>query len=199
VHDASYTTYYRMVEWIWAAVGAVWLVAALQSKKTARREALSSRLLHTAVMAAAFVLVFPSLASSIRLPMGPLARRFAPEGPAAGWAGVALAFAGCAFAIWARLLLGRNWSAGVTVKQNHELIRKGPYAMVRHPIYSGFLLGLLGAALAVGEWRGLAGLALAFVGWGMKLRQEEAFMAAQFGGAYAAYRRQVKALIPFLL
>jgi protein-S-isoprenylcysteine O-methyltransferase Ste14 len=59
----------------------------------------------------------------------------------------------------------------VTVKQDHQLIRRGPYTIVRHPIYSGFLLGMLGTALALGQWRGIAGLALAFIGWHMKSRQ----------------------------
>jgi protein-S-isoprenylcysteine O-methyltransferase Ste14 len=188
---------YRFIEWIWAGVGAVWLVTALASKKTARRQATGSRLLHIAIMTAALVLLFPSLLGG--LPMGPLARRFVPDSPTIAGAGLVLTAAGCAFAIWARLLLGGNWSSGVTVKQDHQLIRKGPYNIVRHPIYSGFLLGLAGTALALGEWRGLAGLALAGIGWGTKLRMEEEFMLAQFGAAYSGYRREVRALIPFIL
>jgi protein-S-isoprenylcysteine O-methyltransferase len=113
------------------------------------------------------------------------------------WTGLALTAAGCAFAIWARLLLGGNWSSSVTVKQDH--IRRGPYAIVRHPIYSGFLLGLLGTALALGELRGIAGLALASIGWHMKSRREEAFMTAEFGAEYTRYQCEVKALIPFVL
>jgi len=190
---------YHYIEWIWAGVGVVWLLAALGSKKTARRQEASSRLLHIAIMTAALVLLFPSLLFGVRLPVGPLARRFVPDSPAIAWAGLALTAAGCAFAIWARLLLGGNWSGSVTLKRDHRLIRRGPYTIVRHPIYSGFLLGLLGTALALGEWRGIAGLALAFIGWGTKLRMEEAFMVAQFGAEYSAYQRKVKALIPFVL
>jgi protein-S-isoprenylcysteine O-methyltransferase len=190
---------YDYIEWIWSAVGVVWLIAALASKRTARREAAGSRLLHMAILAAAMVLLFPSLPFSARLPMGPLAWRFVPDSPVIAWTGVALTVAGCAFAIWARVLLGANWSSSVTVKHHHELIRGGPYAIVRHPIYSGFLLGLLGAALALGELRGIAGLALAFIGWFTKSRKEEAFMAAQFGAVYTRYRREVKALVPFVL
>jgi protein-S-isoprenylcysteine O-methyltransferase Ste14 len=95
-------------------------------------------------------------------------------------------------------MLGSNWSGTVTVKQNHELIRSGPYAIVRHPIYSGFLLGLLGTALSVGEARGLIALALAFVGWFVKARVEEQFMVEQFNGDYVRYIRDVKRLIPFV-
>jgi protein-S-isoprenylcysteine O-methyltransferase Ste14 len=189
----------RYIEWIWAAVGALWLIAALTSKKTTRRQAASFLLLHIAIMTAALVLLFPSLLFGARLPVGPLARRFVPDSPAIAWTGLALTAAGCAFAIWARLLLGGNWSGSVSVKRDHQLIRRGPYTIVRHPIYSGFLLGLLGTALALGEWRGIAGLALACIGWGTKLRMEEAFMVAQFGAEYTGYQGQVKALIPFIL
>jgi len=189
----------RCIDWTWSAVGVVWLVSALTVKKAARREAAGSRLLQIAIMAAVFVLLFPSLLRRYELPLGPLSSRFVPESPAIAWTGLALTIAGCAFAIWARLLLGGNWSGSVTVKQDHRLIRRGPYAIVRHPIYSGFLLGMLGTALALGQWRGIAGLALAFIGWHMKSRKEEAFIVAQFGEAYTAYRHEVKAFIPFVL
>jgi protein-S-isoprenylcysteine O-methyltransferase len=185
--------------WSWCAVGIVWLIAALATKRTARHEAVGSRVLHIVIMAAAIVLFVSSLPFGARLPMGPLAWRFVPDSPAIAWTGLALTVAGCAFAIWARLLLGGNWSSSVTVKQDHQLIRRGPYTIVRHPIYSGFLLGMLGTALALGQWRGIAGLALAGIGWRMKSRVEEAFMVGQFGAAYIEYQRQVKALIPFVL
>jgi len=185
---------FSYIEGIWIAVGVVWLIAAVASKPTARREPVGSRLVHIAIMAAAFALFFGA-----RLRVGPLAWRFVPESPAVAWTALALTAAGCGFSIWARLLLGGNWSATVTLKRDHRLIRKGPYTIVRHPIYSGFLLGLLGSALALGELRGIAGLALAFIGWHMKSRVEEAFLAAQFGAEYTAYEREVKALVPFVL
>ncbi|HUE23459.1 MAG TPA: isoprenylcysteine carboxylmethyltransferase family protein [Bryobacteraceae bacterium] len=190
---------YDYMAWSWCAVGIVWLIAALATKRTARHEAVGSRVLHIVIMAAAIVLFVSSLPFGARLPMGPLAWRFVPDSPAIAWTGLALTVAGCAFAIWARLLLGGNWSSSVTVKQDHQLIRRGPYTIVRHPIYSGFLLGMLGTALALGQWRGIAGLALAGIGWRMKSRVEEAFMVGQFGAAYIEYQRQVKALIPFVL
>jgi len=185
---------YRCIEYSWAAVGVVWLVSALASKRTARSETAGSRLWHIATMTAAFGLFF-----STGLPLGPLGWRIVPDSPAFVWVGLALTVAGCAFAIWVRLLLGSNWSASVTVKQDHRLIRRGPYTIVRHPIYTGFLLGLLGTALAIGEWRGIAGLVLAFAGWRKKSRLEETLMLAQFGTEYIAYERDVKARIPFVL
>lgn len=186
--------FYRYIPGIWIAVGVVWLFAAPASKQTARSESMTSRLVQLAIMAAAFALPF-----SARLRVGALAWRLVPESPPIAWTGLVLTAAGCAFSVWARVLLGGNWSATVTVKRDHRLIRKGPYRIVRHPIYSGFLLGLLGTALALGELRGFLALALAYVGWRMKSRLEEAFMVAQFGAAYTAYQREVKALIPFVL
>ena len=96
---------------------------------------------------------------------------------------------------------GATLAAGavVSVKQDHQLIRQGPYAIVRHPIYAGFLLGLCGTVLAVGQLRGIVGLALASIAWHMKSRKEDAFLAEQFGAQYLDYRRGVKALIPFVL
>lgn len=185
---------YRYIEWIWAAVGIFWVLAAMGSKRTMRREGAATRLLHVAILTVAFALLFWP-----RLGIGPLAWRILPRSQGWVWAGLALTVAGCAFAIRARLLLGGNWSGSVAVKHDHQLMRRGPYAVVRHPIYSGFLLGLAGVAVAAGELRGFLGWALMFVGWGLKARMEEAFMTEQFGAGYLEYAREVKALIPFVL
>jgi protein-S-isoprenylcysteine O-methyltransferase Ste14 len=180
---------------VWIAVGLVWLVMAVAGgKRTSRKQSAASRTLHLAAMVVAFGLIF-----SARFRPGPLGWRWAPESAALEWAGLALTVAGCAMAVWARLILGTNWSGTVTVKQGHELIRRGPYQIVRHPIYSGGLLALLGTALACGEIGALAGVALAFIGWRAKARAEEAFMTQEFGDEYVRYRREVKALIPFVL
>jgi protein-S-isoprenylcysteine O-methyltransferase Ste14 len=178
----------------WIAAGIVWLAGAVRTKRTAQAQTSGSRLLHLSVGAAALVLLFNSHAG-----IGPLASRFVPDSAAIAYTGLALTVAGIGFAIWARAFLGRNWSAKVTIKQDHQLMLSGPYAVVRHPIYSGFLLALLGSALALGEVRGLLAVALAFVTWWFKSRLEENFMQQRFGGEYAAYKRRVKALIPFVI
>ncbi|HTQ56741.1 MAG TPA: isoprenylcysteine carboxylmethyltransferase family protein [Bryobacteraceae bacterium] len=182
------------IQGLWIAVGIVWLAAALGAKQATRTQPVATRAAHLALMITAFSLLFYR-----RLEFGVLAWRVVPAEPALAWVGVVLTAAGCAIAIWARVLLGGNWSATVTVKQDHRLVRRGPYAVVRHPIYSGGLLGLLGTALALGELRGFLGLALAFAGWWNKSRIEERFMTEQFGNAYIEYEREVKALIPFVL
>ena len=178
----------------WIVVGIVWLASASRTKRTTRAQTPGSRLVQLSLGATAFVLMFNSYAA-----IGPLAWRFVPDAAAIAYTGLALTLAGTGFAIWARAFLGRNWSAIVTIKENHQMIQSGPYAVVRHPIYSGFLLALLGTALALGEVRGLMAFALAFVGWWFKSRLEEKFMEQKFGAEYAAYKQRVKALIPFIL
>ena len=84
----------------------------------------------------------------------------------------------------------------ITVQENHKLIRQGPYAIVRHPIYSGFMLATLGTALILGEIGGLISVALIVIAWGYKAHLEESFMTEQFGSEYEDYRHNVKGLIP---
>jgi protein-S-isoprenylcysteine O-methyltransferase Ste14 len=120
-----------------------------------------------------------------------------PPSFAAYWIGVALVIAGLAFAIWARVHLGGNWSGTVTIKQGHELIRSGPYAYVRHPIYTGLITALLGTTLASGTVHAAIGLAIIAVSFVHKSRIEEGFMRETFPGAYQRYSAEVPALIPF--
>ena len=114
------------------------------------------------------------------------------------WLGAVLTAAGLLFTVWARRHIGRNWSAIVTIKEGHEFIASGPYAIVRHPIYTGLLLAFTGSALALGESRGV--LAVAIVAWSLwrKLRLEERWMQQHFGEAYQEYCRRVAALLPFV-
>ena len=93
----------------------------------------------------------------------------------------------------------KNWSQAVTVKEGHELITSGPYALVRHPIYTGLLLAFVGCAVARDEWRGLLAVALVFVALWRKLRLDEQWMRAQFGESYEAYSRRVAALVPHVI
>jgi protein-S-isoprenylcysteine O-methyltransferase Ste14 len=95
--------------------------------------------------------------------------------------------------------LGGNWSATVTVKESHALVRTGPYRFVRHPIYTGLLVALIGAAVARGDVQGFVADAIAFAAFWRKLRIEERWMQETFGDAYARYRVEVAALIPFVL
>lgn len=178
---------------MWLAWIAYWAFAARAVKRTQRIEDARSRLSHRVpLFAGAVIMTIPNL-------LGPrLEGLFVARTPAWQWLAVGLVALGLAFSVLARAWLGRNWSSMVTVKQDHELIRSGPYALVRHPIYTGLLLALIGSALMLGNWRALAGCALIVGALLRKLRIEERFMAEQFGEAYARYRAQVPTLIPFL-
>jgi protein-S-isoprenylcysteine O-methyltransferase len=122
-----------------------------------------------------------------------------PQNDMTGAIGCILCASGIAFAIWARYMLGENWSGNVTLKKGHELIRSGPYSIVRHPIYTGALIGLLGSACVTGELKGFISIVVCFIGFWHKLRMEEDFMMEEFPDQYPAYRASVKMLIPFIL
>jgi protein-S-isoprenylcysteine O-methyltransferase Ste14 len=110
-----------------------------------------------------------------------------------------IVLAGAAFTVWARITLGRNWSVEVTFKQDHELIESGPYALARHPIYTGLIAMVLGTAIAYGRPLGfglLVGLC-ASLWW--KARLEEQIMSKHFPDAYAEYKTRVRAIVPFVL
>jgi protein-S-isoprenylcysteine O-methyltransferase len=111
-------------------------------------------------------------------------------------AGFVITVAGIGFAIWARFALKGNWSSAVTVKQDHELIQNGPYAILRHPIYAGFSLAALGTAITIGEVRGFIAVVLSVFAWRLKWGAEEAYMSEQFGAQYTGYKRRVKAIVP---
>ena len=178
---------------LWAAWAFYWWWTAVDVKETARREPFFSRVLHLGPM-----LVAAAILWSPRLNMLGLDARFMPWAPWEFWVGVIVTLAGLAFAVWARRHIGRNWSAIVTLKQDHELVTSGPYALVRHPIYTGLLLGFLGSAIALGQWRGLLAVAIVYLSLLRKYRLEERWMHERFGVAYDAYRARVKALVPFL-
>jgi protein-S-isoprenylcysteine O-methyltransferase Ste14 len=179
---------------LWLAWFAYWMVAARNVKATRRRESIATFLLNRVfVIIGALLLILP------HPPLRWLGERFIAPGLVGYGLGLAVIAAGLGFAVWARVYLGRNWSGTVTIKQDHELVRNGPYAIVRHPIYSGILLALLGTAIAVGEWRGLLAFAAIAAGFLIKMRAEERFMSEVFGEQYARYRREVPALIPFVV
>lgn len=183
----------HIIDYAWIGIAILWLITSVTAKRSVRSQSLASRLFELCLTIAAFFLIFnPSLA------IGPLAWRVVPKSPVSSGLGAVLTVAGILFAVWARFILGRNWSANVTVKQDHQLIRTGPYALVRHPIYSGLSLALLGTAIAFGQLRDVIALILAVTAWRLKSLVEERFMMEQFGTEYVDYKRRVKALVPFV-
>ena len=123
--------------------------------------------------------------------------RFAPDTIAVAVAGIVLTAAGVALAMWARLVLGENWRAAVSsIRKNQELIRMGPYRIMRHPIYTGMLLGLLGTAVVVGEVRSLLALVILGLGFYLKARKEEVFLLREFGAGFEAHAKHTGMFLP---
>jgi protein-S-isoprenylcysteine O-methyltransferase Ste14 len=184
----------EVVTFPWLALGIFWVITAVSAKRPVRMQSAASRIYHVLLMLAVFALLFRHDAR-----IGRLGLRVISASPKVAYAGLALTIAGAAFAIWARATLGANWSATVTVKQNHSLVQRGPYRLVRHPIYAGCLIAMLGTAIVYGEAGCFVAVVLAFVGWWLKARVEEDFMVQQFGDQYLRYQSSVKQLIPFVL
>ncbi|HWW33554.1 MAG TPA: isoprenylcysteine carboxylmethyltransferase family protein [Steroidobacteraceae bacterium] len=183
----------RLISWVWSAWALYWLVAAYGNKATRRREPFASRLIYMLALVAGSVLI-----AWDRWPWGrALDEFFWPRSALSYLVGLAVLIVGLAFSVWARVHLGRNWSGTVTVKEDHELIRTGPYRYVRHPIYTGILTGAMGTAICSGTLRAALGLAIVAAAFIVKLRAEERFMRETFPGQYEKYSEEVPALVPF--
>jgi len=176
---------------LWLGWALYWWLLSRNVKRETQREPVASRLAHMLPLILAAVLLW-----SDRMPVWILGDRFLPRAEWPFVLGALLTAAGLLFSVWARVHIGRNWSGIVTIKEDHELVTSGPYAIVRHPIYTGLLLGFIGSALARGEWRGVLAVAIVLVALWRKLRVEERFMQQQFGDAYRQYASRVPALVP---
>jgi protein-S-isoprenylcysteine O-methyltransferase Ste14 len=184
-------TLWQLVMWPWYAVGIFWAIGALKVKDTKTSQPFAGRISYMIVIGCSFALLF-----SDRTRIGHLGERFLAQDVWITRAGVILSFAGAAIAIWARAILGQNWSARVSLKVDHQLIRSGLYAYVRHPIYSGFLLMVIGTATVQGEFRGLLAIPVAAIGLTLKAKQEEALLRNEFGEPYMQYCRESGFLLP---
>jgi protein-S-isoprenylcysteine O-methyltransferase Ste14 len=179
---------------MWLGYLAYWQVMSKDVKVTEREEPALSRLVRLVLIVCAV-----GLLSLPRVPFPLLNERFLPAGAWCFRSGAAVTAGGLLFSVWARRHLGKNWSQAVTVKEDHELITSGPYALVRHPIYTGLLMALVGSAIARGEWRGLVAVAFVLTVLWRKLRLEERWMRSQFGDSYEAYVRRVRRLVPYIV
>jgi protein-S-isoprenylcysteine O-methyltransferase Ste14 len=177
----------------WTVFWVLWILPAVFGKRTVRRQATGSRILQLIMLLVAYVLIVNG-----ELGWNWLNLRLVPDGRASTAVGYGLLMAGMLFAGWARLFLGGNWSSNVVLKEDHTLVRSGPYRIVRHPIYTGLLVALLGTAIALGELRCFLGVLLAAIAWKIKSMSEESLMVQQFGDQYTRYREQVKGLVPYL-
>ena len=189
IHDAPIRI---LIPAMWLAWAALWTIAAFTTKATRWRESIASRARHDIPFLICIVLLtVPDAQPAI------LRARFVPMGSLLPLLGLILVAAGLGLAVWARWHLGRNWSSTVTLKEGHTLVQSGPYRKIRHPIYTGLLLALVGTAAATGEWRGVLAVACAFIGVRWKIRVEEDRMRRTFP-QYEQYRKATSALLPLL-
>lgn len=190
----AYSLAADIINGCWLVFVATWVIASVSTKRTVYRETSTQRLRYWVLLVIAYLLLFYGR----RLPY-PLNLNVVPHLAAMAWTAAVLCAIGLAFAIWARITLGSNWSGVVTLKEGHELVERGPYRFVRHPIYTGILTMFFATALAQGHLSGFAGTLLIFASFWIKLRDEEQLMVRQFTERYAAYQQRVKRIIPFVL
>jgi protein-S-isoprenylcysteine O-methyltransferase Ste14 len=176
---------------LWVGWVLYWFVSAWGVRRNERGESTGQRVLTAAILGVGGFLIFARSSG-----FGVLDRRFLPDQPIIKAGAMVLIVTGLGISVWARRHIGQFWSARVMLKKDHQLIQTGPYARVRHPIYSGLLLALTGTALFVGEWRALMGVLVIFLAHGWKARREEILLALQFGASYDEYRERTGSLLP---
>ena len=181
----------------WAAFLLVWGVTALFVKRDVRGGGYAAAWLR-----------FWVLRLAVAVPIVLLARRAGSSGavffrgiftppPTVGWAAAAFTAIGIGFAVWARVYLGRNWSPRPAVKEHHELVTTGPYAFVRHPIYTGIMLATLGTAL-LGTIFGIVMFIVISIIFALRIGKEEKLMLELFPRQYPEYQKHTKRLVPFV-
>ncbi len=177
--------------YLWMVFFVAWMLAAFRTKRAAQRADWRRRLAYGIPVVVGFALMFDD-----RRNLGWLDDRILPKTQELAVAAIALTLTGMGFAVWARVHLGRNWSSAPMIKEQHQLIRSGPYRLVRHPIYTGLLIALAGTFLANGRVRGALSVVVVGLAFDIKRRIEEEFMVQTFGEQYEDYRRTTGALFP---
>ena len=194
----------RAVNWAWGLWALSWWAAAVWRKPAASRAGFGAEALHLSVTLLGFVLVFATPAA-IRWGLDrvsledPGVLRLWRAGAVVSWILFAATAGGFAFCWWARIHLGALWSGSVTRKADHRVIEAGPYALVRHPIYTGLIVSSLATAALRGTAFSLIGAGLVVLGLWFKGRLEERFLRAELGTAdYDAYAARTPMLVPRL-
>jgi protein-S-isoprenylcysteine O-methyltransferase Ste14 len=176
----------------WFGLSLYWKLSARKTKPAAHTQAIRSRLARFPVWLGFLLLTAAGVCPSWGAIRG-------SNLAAAAWIGIMLCAIGMVFAIWSRRTLGDDWSQDVEIKQGHRLVLRGPYSLVRHPIYTSHLLIALGSAITFGSWLGYAAVVSFFVGFRVKLVQEEELLLRSFPDEYPKYRARVKAMVPWVL
>ena len=180
-----------LIEAPWIVFLVYWVITAMKTRATVRQESAASRYGVLTLEIAGFLLLFNQRAN-----IGVLALHVFPRTMAGAVAGTVATWVGIGVALWARAHLGQYWSARITLKEDHQLIRTGPYARLRHPIYTGLDLAAIGSAVVIDHWRCVPGVTLIILGYVIKARREEHLLAGQFGAAFEEHRKHTGFLLP---
>lgn len=180
-----------LVELPWVVFLIYWIVASIKTRTTRTKESFVSRYSILFIEVVGYVLLFNNAAG-----IGFLGTPFMPRSLAIAILGVVLTWLGIGLAIWARYHLAENWSARITIKEDHELIRTGPYSHLRHPIYSGIILAAIGSGVVIDRWRCVLGFFLVLLGYCLKGRKEEAMLSQEFGDAFLEHKKHTGFLLP---
>jgi len=178
---------------MWACLLIFWLISSFTVKPSKKAEPGMSRIIYLCFFVLAGYLAFTD-----DIPFNFLYLQILPQQNAWKITGLIICGVGISYAMWARVYLGKNWSGRVTIKENHELITRGPYAVTRHPIYSGILIGLIGYAFIEGLLKAYLAVGIIMLGMLIKIYREERFLKEAFGEKYQSYSFKVKRLIPFI-
>jgi protein-S-isoprenylcysteine O-methyltransferase Ste14 len=173
---------------MWIGFIVYWSAAARRAAPSKSSESGASRAVHERLMTFALLMLF--------VPVPGLGIRFVPAMLAVSLAGLAVQTLALLLAVWARRHLGRNWSAAIAVAVEHQLVRTGPYRVIRHPIYTAVLGMFFGTAIVSGTVHALGGAVVMTLAYARKIRLEEQNLHNEFGPAYDEYRRATWALIP---
>jgi protein-S-isoprenylcysteine O-methyltransferase Ste14 len=178
----------------WVLFWGYWLLSAIRDRSPCKRkQSPQSLLLYGIAFAVAWLLVTGMLSPGLLL------EQIVPATPPFAVAGLVITAGGLGFAVWARIHLGKNWSGSPAIRVGQKIIRSGPYRIVRNPIYAGILLGVTGTALALGTVWALCTIPLLLAAFLLKIHVEEQFLLEEFGEEYLQYKREVRALIPFVI
>lgn len=182
-----------MIQLSWLVFLVYWIVAAFRVNRMRSREPGPRRFLYLLLIVISLILF-----NGDPRYFGPLNMRFVHRSFWIASTGALLTVVGVALAIWSRVHIGRFWSGSVSIREDHQLIRSGPYSRIRHPIYTGILVALAGTTLAVGNYRALLAFVLVLVSLVYKARLEEALLTREFGAAFDDHRRHTGFFLPRL-
>src|SRR5580693_2692168 len=176
---------------IWIVMIVYWNISARNIRPVAKAEDAKSTQRHQLILNLGILMLF--------VPVPGLTRQFLAPTRAAIAAGFTVQAGSALFYFWTRQYLGRFWSSAVAIMKDHQLVRTGPYRLIRHPLYTGMLGMFLGTAIVSGQYHALIGIGLGVYAYWRKIMIEERALTEAFGAEYVDYKRHSSALIPWLL